>query len=62
MLSQIMKKRGLTSRKLAEITGLNQRTIESYRSLNVEPSFNNGLKIAKALNVDPYVLGEMFKK
>lgn len=55
-LSKIMKEKGLTTRELAEKTGISQRTLEAYRYGRREPNFETGLVIAKALNVDPYEL------
>lgn len=59
ILQEIMKKKNVTSQTLAEKTGISKRTIDEYRgSRRKEPSFTNGLKIAKALEVDPYELVE----
>lgn len=57
VLQEIMRKKNITSQVLAEKTGISKRTIDEYRgSRRKEPSFTNGLKIAKALDVDPYEL------
>ena len=57
VLQEIMREKNITSQTLAEKTGISKRTIDEYRgSRRKEPSFTNGLKIAKALGVDPYEL------
>ena len=57
MMSEIMKEKNITSQALADKTGIAKQTIDQYRSgRRKEPSFTNGLKIAKALGVDPYEL------
>lgn len=53
-LDQMMKAQGMTAQKLSEVSGVNKRTIEAYRSGRREPSLRAGLKIAEALNVSPY--------
>ena len=53
MLSEIMKEKNITSRQLAEKTGIPKRTIDGYRRMKSEPSLSNGLKIAEVLGVDP---------
>ncbi len=55
-LSEIMKEKGFTNKRLAEETGISQRTIEAYRADRREPSFSAGLAIARVLEVDPYRL------
>lgn len=55
-MDEIMKLKGISSKALAEATGISQRTIEAYRSGRREPSLSNGLAIADALNVDPHDL------
>lgn len=57
-LSKIMKEKKVTTQGLADLTGINKRTLEAYRSNRIEPSFKTGLIIAKALKVDPYDLLE----
>lgn len=56
MLDEVMKSLNVTSKALAEKTGISQRTIEAYRIGRREPSLSAGLKIADALNVDPHRL------
>ena len=57
ILSEVMKAKKITSQALADKTGITKQTIDQYRSgRRKEPSFTNGLKIAKALEVDPYEL------
>jgi transcriptional regulator with XRE-family HTH domain len=52
-----MKEKKVTSQQLADLTGISKRTIDEYRGgRRKEPSFTNGLKIAKALKVNPYDL------
>lgn len=54
MLDKIMREKEVTSGDLAAMTGISQRTIEGYRGgRRSEPSFTNGLRIAKALEVKP---------
>lgn len=56
-LNTIMKEKSITSRELADLTGIPKRTIDEYRGARKkEPSYTNGLKIAKALGCDPYEL------
>ncbi len=55
-LTKTMKEKKITSKKLAEMTGINLRTIEDYRQERIEPSVKKGLIIANALGVDPYEL------
>lgn len=57
ILKEVMVEKNITSRELAEKTGISKRTIDEYRgSRRKEPSFSNGLKIADALEVDPHEL------
>lgn len=52
-----MKAKKVTSQELADMTGISKRTIDEYRgSRKKEPSYTNGLKIAQALEVNPYEL------
>ncbi len=54
MLNEIMKKKGITSQELSDMTGIPKRTIDEYRGTrHKEPSLSRGIKIADALNVDP---------
>lgn len=46
------KKKGLTQKKLAELTGLAEITIRQYESCKYEPKTENLLKIRKALDVN----------
>jgi DNA-binding Xre family transcriptional regulator len=55
-LNYYMKKLNKTSQWLSDETGIPKKTIDCYRSETREPSFSNGLKISKALNVNPYDL------
>lgn len=57
MLTNILSKRGISSKRLSELTGIPVRTITGYRAEDREPSLKNGLIIAAALNMDP---GEVF--
>ena len=57
ILNEIMKAKKVTSQELADMTGISKRTIDEYRgSRKKEPSYTNGLKIAQALEVNPYEL------
>ena len=54
MLDEIMRDKKITSRELAEKTGIPKRTIDDYRgSRKKEPSLSRGIKIADALGIDP---------
>ncbi|MGN1156053.1 MAG: helix-turn-helix domain-containing protein [Agathobacter sp.] len=54
MLDKIMRDKKITSRELAEKTGIPKRTIDDYRgSRKKEPSLSRGIKIADALGIDP---------
>ena len=55
-LNYYLNKFEKTSEWLSIETGISKRTIDSYRAGVREPSFSNGLKISKALNVNPYDL------
>lgn len=57
-LGEIMKEKKITNRELAELTGISQRTLEAYRAGKSEPNFTYGMKIAKALKVNPIELLE----
>ena len=61
-LSEVMEEKKITTKKLAELTGISQRTLEAYRSGRRDPGFKTGLIIAKALDVDPYYLCEIENK
>lgn len=56
MLDEVLKELQVTTKKLAEMTGISQRTLEGYRAGRREPSLSAGLKIADALGVDPHRL------
>lgn len=56
ILREILKERKITSRELAEKTGIPIRTISEYRGRRKEPSLSNGLKIADALEMDAHDL------
>lgn len=57
ILKEIMEGKKVTAQALADRTGIPKQTIDQYKSgRRKEPSFSNGLKIAKALEVDPYEL------
>ena len=49
----IRKKKGLTQKQLAELTGLLEPTIRKYESGKVQPKSDNLNKIASALEVHP---------
>jgi transcriptional regulator with XRE-family HTH domain len=55
-IAEIMVEKNITSKRLAELTGISQRTIESYRGNKRLPNFKAGLDIAEALGVSPYDL------
>lgn len=52
-LSDIMSEKNVTSKELAERTGISKRTLEQYRCSRRRPTLENGLKIADALQIDP---------
>ena len=56
MLDDVLKELQVTTKKLSEMTGISQRTLESYRNERREPSLSVGLRIADALGVDPHRL------
>lgn len=57
ILREILKERKITSKELAEKTGIPIGTISEYRgSRRKEPSLSNGLKIADALQMDAHDL------
>lgn len=60
-LAEIMEEKKITTKRLTELTGISQRTLEAYRCGRREPKFKTGLDIAKALGVDPYLLYESDK-
>lgn len=56
-LNEILSEKKLTTKWLAENTGISKKTLDDYRSgRRKEPSLSKGLKIAKALNINPYDL------
>lgn len=55
-LNYYLKKFNKTSQWLSNETGIPKKTIDCYRIGTREPSFSNGLKISKALNIEPYNL------
>lgn len=56
-LDVILKEKEVTTAKLAELTGISKRTLDEYRcGRRSQPSFENGLKIADALGIDPHEL------
>jgi len=57
-LNRIMSARKISSRELAEMTGLPKQTIDAYRRRKSPrmPSFDAGMRIADALGVDPHEL------
>ncbi len=57
-LKEIRKQKGITQKKLAELTGLNKVNICRWENGNANPDNETILKIAKALNVTTdYLLG-----
>lgn len=55
-MTKVMKEKGVTTQKLSELTGINKRTLDNYRSSHRKMSLQTGLVIAKALDADPYDL------
>lgn len=55
-LTKVMKEKGVTTQKLSDMTGMNKRTLENYRTGHRKMSLETGLMIAKVLNADPYDL------
>ena len=53
ILGEILKEKKITSKELAERTGISKRTIDEYRQRNKAPSLEYGLKIAAALGMRP---------
>ena len=58
-LKEVMESKGMTTKELAEMTGISKRTLDEYRAARKNPSLCNGLKIADALRIDPR---ELYKK
>lgn len=56
ILREICVEKGITSNKLAELTGISKRTIDEFRGRRREPYLSVGLKIADALGIDPHEL------
>ena len=56
VLREICNEKGITSKELAEKTGIPKATIDEYRTRRKEPSLSKGLKIADALGIDPHEL------
>lgn len=57
-LTKVMKEKGVTTQRLSELTGINKRTLENYRTGRRKLSLETGLMIAKILEADPYDLLE----
>ena len=55
-IQKLRKKRNLTQKQLADITGLATITIQQYERGVREPRFDNLARIAKAFNVSPIIL------
>ena len=56
-ITEIMWKKHISSKQLAEMTGLSKRSIDEYRATRAkEPAFSTGILIADALGVDPHEL------
>lgn len=56
MLNQIMTKKGVSTVQLSTMTGIPKRTLDHYRSGTRQMNLLNGLKIADALEVEPWDL------
>lgn len=50
-IQKILDKKGWSQRRLAEETGIKQRTLDTYKFEDRDPSFTNVCKIADALHV-----------
>lgn len=57
-LTKVMREKGITTQRLSELTGINKRTLENYRTGHRKLSLETGLMIAKTLEADPYDLLE----
>lgn len=55
-LTKVMKEKKVTTQKLSEVTGINKRTLENYRTGRRSMNLQTGLMIAKALDANPYEL------
>ena len=53
VLNDILLERKMTTEDLAEMTGIQKRTLDGYRIGRREPSLSKGLRIAGALGIDP---------
>ena len=56
ILREVANELGISSREIAERTGIPKKTIDEYRTRRKEPSLSKGLKIADALGIDPHKL------
>ena len=61
-IKTIRKKKGLTQKQLAELTGLIEPTIRKYESGQRTPKSDNLIKIAEALGVHPSQLDSRLLK
>lgn len=52
-LDQILKAKGITSQRLADMTKIPKKSIDNYRSGRREPSLRVGVKIADVLHIHP---------
>lgn len=57
-LNKILKEKGITAKKLSELTGIGISTIQKYSCKNRKISVDNAKKIAKALNIEWWKLFE----
>lgn len=57
-LSEVMKKKKVKTKDLAERLNINVRTLENYRSNRNKLTLEMGLEIARILEVDPHELLE----
>lgn len=55
-IRKFRNERHLSQKRLAELTGLNEVTIRSYEANKYRPKYENVLKLASALNIQPHQL------
>ena len=53
-IKAIRKEKGITQKKLSELTGISEVTIRQYEAEKYKPKLEQVKKIAKALNTSPF--------
>lgn len=61
-IRKIRKEKGITQKKLSELTGIAEITIRQYEAGKYKPKVEQVEKLAKALDVTPFdIIGENIK-